>query len=336
MQRLSSMSFTFSDNMKRGFTLVELLVVIAIIGILIGLLLPAVQSVREAARRMQCSNNMKQIGLALMNFESVHKKFPAARLGIDATLKLNNWPDCADSGRFAGSGFLAIAPQMELNSEYDMLKQGKLFPYLHKNDGTASNWDKDLNKSILLTRPTTFICPSADIEPEVTTDGILKTSSTTYTCGTSSYALCAGSKGVSYMKKGDYDSAKITNDGCFLYAKQIAIKQITDGLSNTFFGGEVTDSHTQDSQCSWIFCTILRSSMRGTENPLNTPTGEGITIVGSASHSTYNGAFASDHASGANFFYGDAHVDFISENIDFDLYQAISTRNGQEVINMEQ
>ena len=68
---------------SNGFTLVELLVVIAIIGILVGLLLPAVQAAREAARRMQCSNNVKQIALATFNYESAHKKFPPGRMGPD-------------------------------------------------------------------------------------------------------------------------------------------------------------------------------------------------------------------------------------------------------------
>ena len=104
---------------KRGFTLVELLVVIAIIGILVGLLLPAVQAAREAARRMQCSNNVKQLGLAAHNFESAFKRFPPGYLGINrigaAGLPQQDW------GTNSGVSHLVyMLPYMEQSAIYDM------------------------------------------------------------------------------------------------------------------------------------------------------------------------------------------------------------------------
>ena len=98
---------------KRGFTLVELLVVIAIIGILVGLLLPAVQAAREAARRMQCSNNLKQHGLALLNYESTHKRFPAG---------FTDYFNANPVGRDGGwSWMAAVLPFMEQNALYQSL-----------------------------------------------------------------------------------------------------------------------------------------------------------------------------------------------------------------------
>ena len=101
---------------RRGFTLVELLVVIAIIGILVGLLLPAVQAAREAARRMQCSNNLKQLGLAALNYESAFKKMPYRKGGSD-TASLSN------KGR--RSGFISILPYIEGGSQYNTIEAGQ-------------------------------------------------------------------------------------------------------------------------------------------------------------------------------------------------------------------
>ncbi|MGE0756226.1 MAG: DUF1559 domain-containing protein, partial [Pirellulaceae bacterium] len=107
----------FRSRVLRAFTLVELLVVIAIIGILVSLLLPAVQSAREAARRMSCSNNMKQIGLALHNYESTYKTFPAGRLALASNRRGRGY--VSDPILQNGHGLLAILPFLEQTALYD-------------------------------------------------------------------------------------------------------------------------------------------------------------------------------------------------------------------------
>ena len=127
-----------------GFTLVELLVVIAIIGILVALLLPAVQAAREAARRMSCSNNIRQVGLAFLNYESAYKKFPPGwggpapgGTGTDAD------PNVGRVGINRWSGTLMVLPQMEQNQLYTQLFT---IPYRHPTNGQVLNgwlwpWD---------------------------------------------------------------------------------------------------------------------------------------------------------------------------------------------------
>lgn len=129
---------------RRGFTLVELLVVIAIIGILVGLLLPAVQAAREAARRMQCSNNMKQLGLAMLNYETTYKAFPSNNPQVVRP---------GDGRRYVqGPWTIAIMPFMELNNTYNL-------------------WNQDLgfaegsNRQLLEQPIATYKCPSSPVAP---------------------------------------------------------------------------------------------------------------------------------------------------------------------------
>ncbi|MDO4629369.1 MAG: DUF1559 domain-containing protein [Planctomycetia bacterium] len=298
--------------MKRAFTLVELLVVIAIIGMLVGLLLPAVQQAREAARRMQCTNNLKNIGLGLLNHESSMQKFPPGRLGGDGSIPGTNSNPAED--RYGSSAFMRIAPQLELNSIYMACNEGKVFPA--KTDSTTSDWTKCLeNAKELLQQecPSVFWCPSSTATR--LNQGTLDSFGG---YGTGCYATCAGTKGALS------NDAKYKNDGVFYYIKHTALCEIKDGMSQTFFAGEVVQSDTDDSRCLWFLGNRHETCFRTTDNPVNTPPGTGSTL--NLYGAKVNGAFASEHPSGANFLYGDGHVEFIAEGIDIDTYRYLSTR----------
>lgn len=138
-----------TKSSRRGFTLVELLVVIAIIGILVGLLLPAVQSAREAARRMQCSNNMKQIGLSLFNFESAYKYFPPARVDAAPGFPVTEFgiPAPATGAIQHGPGVF-ILPYIEQTALYNLYD-------------LRQTWSSPANAQAIAAQIPTFICPSA-------------------------------------------------------------------------------------------------------------------------------------------------------------------------------
>jgi prepilin-type N-terminal cleavage/methylation domain-containing protein/prepilin-type processing-associated H-X9-DG protein len=306
---------------RRGFTLVELLVVIAIIGILVALLLPAVQAAREAARRMQCTNNLKQITLALHTYENQLSRYPPGRMGCDC------WDDdvCKsnpDAARPGTSSLGMILPFVEQQALYDALgwAKGAVYP-ADCIDSSENGWDTNI-KPYLKARPPSYVCPSDESKP-------FKDGAPNSAIG--SYAACQGSwgpPGIDQVKNKHY------NNGMFLYRTELSVKDCKDGTSMTFFFGEVVEGHTGNSSNIWLLGSRHTDTMRSTENPLNTKPGTGITT--DLYDLKVNGAFGSRHGGGALFGFGDGHVQFITDNISLPLYKALSTRGTGEVVTLPQ
>jgi prepilin-type N-terminal cleavage/methylation domain-containing protein/prepilin-type processing-associated H-X9-DG protein len=314
-----------------GFTLVELLVVIAIIGILVALLLPAIQAAREAARRSQCTNNLKQIGLAIINYEIARKEYPPGRLNCDAG---SPYYDCRydlldQNARSSMSGFVLILPYLEEQALFDQAGVDQDDAIWRWNAKWKSN---PARVAVVEARPSVYVCPSntslPTVEPRPDTTqfpGIAIASGT--------YAFVQGKRGPSWMGTNGPLYVKTRNTGVFHYFRTVSGKQITDGLSDTMLVGEVLKSHTPGNRSIWSNGARLLDSMRTTENPLNTPPNSIDATsfpAGSIPPEVENGAFGSEHPGGANFVFGDGRIEFILDSIADELYQAGATIDCQD------
>jgi len=288
---------------NRGFTLIELLVVIAIIAVLISLLLPAVQQAREAARRTQCRNNLKQIGLALHNYHDSFTAIPPGWIGVTA-----NVPDIEGTNGFSWAVFLL--PSMD---------QGNLYNRINFNLSLMDSSHDDERIHIL----PVFRCPSdpgASIW-EIEEEGMPGTVITKLS--TSNYV---GSFGTTELEDCEPPGMGLTGGQCrgngsLFHNSRIQFKNYTDGLSNTFVCGERVSSAG--------FSTWIGVVPEGEEAMAR--------ILGVADHvpnhkPIHLDDFSSQHAGGAMFVMGDGSVRFISENIDLTLYQGIFTISGGEIL----
>ncbi len=214
-QKIPAMNKTNYQTRHRGFTLVELLVVIAIIGVMVGLLLPAVQAAREAARRMSCSNNFRQLGLAMHNYESTYKQLP--RMGTrdtDFSVQARILPYIEQSGLYEGLDFSLPA--------FGGTFSGKIpHPKLANAFGTPVQ---------------TFLCPS-DPGPATLSTTV---SGMEYTFGGVNYLASYGSN-----RKTNYDFRWVT-DGPFSEPRGLKFNHVLDGLANTVLMSETVRSHGAD------------------------------------------------------------------------------------------
>jgi prepilin-type processing-associated H-X9-DG protein len=314
--------------------------VIAIIGVLVALLLPAVQAAREAARRTQCVNNLKQIGLAVHNFHEAKKKLPPGRAGCDG----NGAGNCSGTGaavtatqRSGTSMFVFILPFVEEQSLFELFADptGDKAIGLWIASSSVTAW-KDTGTSVgrnnlkgIEQRPGAFACPSDTAEPHSRQQEF---GANTYTipsgskAAVGSYAPVFGNLGIKLFNDVNQAESKWKNNGLFVYVKTFKFSQCQDGLSKTMLVGEVVDGHLVDSTNIWSRSIRGRDMCRYTDNPLNTFAGQPLALADSDGGMS-NGAFQSRHAGGCNFVFADGHVGFLNETIDQNTYEALSTRD---------
>lgn len=297
-------------SFSRAFTIVELLIVIAIIGMLVAVLLPAVQSARESARRMTCQNNLRQIGVALSEYEGAHQVYPP---GYES--RVND--DGSDGG--PGWGWAAIVlREMEQTS-------------LHASIDFSLPIDDPKNERARTQVVASYQCPS-----DTFTDTWMVVSHDRL--GNVKRKICEIAS-ANYIGVFGITEPGVDGEGMFYRNSHVRVKDIEDGISNTFMVGE--RSH-QWCEATWVGA-IPEASLFPPENSLAVPFVQDASgmVLGHTFEGLPNASgiecnnFSSGHPHGGNFVYVDGHVDFISDLSSMELYLARSTIAGGESVEGE-
>jgi len=315
---------------RSGFTLIELLVVIAIIAILVALLLPAVQQAREAARRSQCKNNIKQIGLALHNYHDVHSVFPPGVVGSSLAMSTSSNPSVVRLGWTPH-----VYPFLEYGNVYDLF-----VPYMNGDllTSTPATWE-----GADATIPT-FKCPSDPNGSRAMglTSGGAERSRTYH-----NYAACMGSTGT--VVGSDHSATQL--DGMFYSKSSTRMRDVTDGTSNTAMIGEIRLARPDtsltgdagDDYHGWSFNMVGPNDWFSTRNPPNTAVSDQLPrcredlnylpcVKVSASADNMFNHTRSAHPGGAQIGLADGSVRFVSDNIDTQTFQYLGSRDDGEVL----
>ena len=320
---------------RRGFTLIELLVVIAIIAVLIALLLPAVQQAREAARRTQCKNNLKQIGLAMHNYHDTYNGFPMANM---------------TTGSHGPTGWIGTLPFLEQGPLYDQISAlGFAQTYWMGSTAAGSVALGDVLDGVLVSA---FICPSSSLPTQRDMlQGKIQTGN---------YVLIAGSDyGPTTDRTTPAGGAYHSSGGMFVTNRSLSFGDISDGSSNTIMVGEQSgflrtsagaqvDRRAESSNGMWM----------GAQNR-NVPNGDGTYAAGSCAseacgrcfnlttvrqapntklEATFSGSqrcntvIQSAHTGGVHVLLGDGTVRFLSESINLDTFKWLADRADGQVL----